>query len=65
MLCCVQCVPLIRADVIVFIFFSLICEELDRPRRGEEDEKSEDIKETEMDAAERRKIRGEILKSDF
>ncbi|TMS16986.1 DNA primase small subunit [Larimichthys crocea] len=38
---------------------SLICEELDRPRTGEEDEKSEDIKdkENEKDGAERRKIR--------
>lgn len=38
---------------------SLICEELDRPRTGEEEEKSEDIKEkeNEKDAAERRKIR--------
>ncbi|XP_047452954.1 DNA primase small subunit [Mugil cephalus] len=36
---------------------SLICEELDRPRPDEEDEKSEDAKENEKDAAERRKIR--------
>lgn len=38
---------------------SLICEELDRPRTGEEQEKSEDTKENEdeKDAAERRKIR--------
>lgn len=39
---------------------SLICEELDRPRTGEEEEvKSEDLKdkENEKDAAERRKIR--------
>nr|XP_046251933.1 DNA primase small subunit [Scatophagus argus] len=38
---------------------SLICEELDRPKRGEEEEKSEDNKEkeNEKDAAERRKIR--------
>uniref|UniRef100_A0A674MIZ2 DNA primase n=1 Tax=Takifugu rubripes TaxID=31033 RepID=A0A674MIZ2_TAKRU len=36
---------------------SLICEELDRPRRGEEDEKLDDTKENEKDAAERRKIR--------
>uniref|UniRef100_A0A673CD26 DNA primase n=1 Tax=Sphaeramia orbicularis TaxID=375764 RepID=A0A673CD26_9TELE len=40
-------------------FFSLICEELDRPRIGEEEEKAEDDKdkENEKDAAERRKIR--------
>ncbi|XP_042348078.1 DNA primase small subunit [Plectropomus leopardus] len=38
---------------------SQICEELDRPRTGEEEEKSEDTKEKEngTDAAERRKIR--------
>ncbi|XP_049436704.1 DNA primase small subunit [Epinephelus fuscoguttatus] len=38
---------------------SQICEELDRPRPGEEEEKTEDTKEkeNEMDAAERRKIR--------
>ncbi|XP_074499857.1 DNA primase small subunit [Sebastes fasciatus] len=38
---------------------SQICEELDRPRTGEEEEKSEDTKEkeNEKDAAERRKIR--------
>ncbi|XP_070696066.1 DNA primase small subunit [Pempheris klunzingeri] len=38
---------------------NLICEELDRPRTGEEEEKSEDVKEkeNEKDAAERRKIR--------
>uniref|UniRef100_A0A3Q3WG74 DNA primase n=1 Tax=Mola mola TaxID=94237 RepID=A0A3Q3WG74_MOLML len=36
---------------------SLICEELDRPRKGDDDEKSEEIKENEKDAAERRKIR--------
>lgn len=68
MFCCVQCVPLNVTDVIVFIyfiFFSQICEELDRPRGGEEDEKPEDIKENETDAAERRKIRGEILKPDL
>lgn len=35
---------------------SLICEELDRPKPGEEDEKVDD-KENEKDAAERRKIR--------
>ncbi|XP_069382198.1 DNA primase small subunit [Paralichthys olivaceus] len=34
---------------------SLICEELDRPRTGEEE--SEDVKENEKDSAERRKIR--------
>lgn len=56
----------VRADVLTFIY-SLICEELDRPRTGEEEEKSEDIKqkENEKDAAERRKIRGEILTSEF
>ncbi|KAA8590827.1 hypothetical protein FQN60_001770 [Etheostoma spectabile] len=39
---------------------SQICEELDRPRTGEEEEKPEDTKEkeNEKDAAERRKIRG-------
>ncbi|XP_034393037.1 DNA primase small subunit [Cyclopterus lumpus] len=38
---------------------SQICEELDRPKTGEEDEKSEDAKEkeNEKDAAEKRKIR--------
>uniref|UniRef100_A0A3Q3G2T5 DNA primase n=1 Tax=Labrus bergylta TaxID=56723 RepID=A0A3Q3G2T5_9LABR len=38
---------------------SLICEELDRPRAGEEEEKQEDAKEmeNEKDAAEKRKIR--------
>ncbi|XP_076022853.1 DNA primase small subunit [Genypterus blacodes] len=38
---------------------SMICDELDRPRAGEEEEKEEDIKEkdNEKDAAERRKIR--------
>ncbi|KAM9350391.1 DNA primase small subunit [Symphorus nematophorus] len=38
---------------------SLICEELDRPRTGEEEEKSEDNKEkeNEKDATEKRKIR--------
>lgn len=38
---------------------SLICEELDRPRTGEEEEKSEDIKDkdNEKDTTERRKIR--------
>lgn len=50
---------LVRADDVTF-FLSLICEELDRPRTGEEEEKVEDIKEkeNEKDAAERRKIRG-------
>lgn len=63
-----QCLVLVRADVIsFFFFFSIICEELDRPRTGEEEEKSEDNKEkeNEKDAAEKRKIRGEILKSEF
>lgn len=64
MLCCVQCL-LLRADVIYLYYFSQICEELDRPRKGEEEEKLEDIKENETDATERRKIRGEIVKSDF
>ncbi|XP_055366086.1 DNA primase small subunit [Betta splendens] len=36
---------------------SLICEELDRPRTEEEDVKSEEVKENEVDAAENRKIR--------
>lgn len=38
---------------------SLICEELDRPRTGKEEEKEEDLKEkeNEKDAVERRKIR--------
>ncbi|XP_026222753.1 DNA primase small subunit [Anabas testudineus] len=36
---------------------SQICEELDRPRTGEEEEKSEDVKENDTDAAEKRKIR--------
>lgn len=44
------------------LFLSLICEELDRPRRGEEDEKLDVVEETEKDAAERRKIRGKFLK---
>lgn len=44
-----------------FFFSSLICEELDQPRTGEEDEKLDDINENEKDATERRKIRGEIL----
>lgn len=66
MFCCMQCLVL-RTDVlfISFYYFSQICEELDRPRQGEEEEKLEDIKENETDATERRKIRGEIGKSDF
>uniref|UniRef100_A0A3Q3KDT5 DNA primase n=1 Tax=Monopterus albus TaxID=43700 RepID=A0A3Q3KDT5_MONAL len=36
---------------------SLICEELDQPRTGEVGEKSEDIKENEKDAAEKRRMR--------
>ncbi|XP_036960407.1 DNA primase small subunit [Acanthopagrus latus] len=36
---------------------SLICEELDRPREGDEEEKSADTNDNEKDAAERRKIR--------
>ncbi|TNN73102.1 DNA primase small subunit [Liparis tanakae] len=44
---------------------SQICEELDRPKTGEEEEKSEDAKEkeNEKDAAEKRKIRD--LQKDF
>lgn len=41
-------------------FYSLICEELDQPRKGEDDEKPEEIKTNDKDATERRKIRGEI-----
>lgn len=52
---------LVRADVVTFSS-SLICEELDRPRTGEEELEDTKEKENEMDAAERRKIRGEILK---
>lgn len=48
-----------------YFFKSLICEELNQPRRGEEDEKLDDPKEDEKDATERRKIRGKIFKSDF
>lgn len=36
---------------------SFVCDELDQPRTGEEDEKSEDLKENEKDTTERRKIR--------
>uniref|UniRef100_A0A671VWZ7 DNA primase n=1 Tax=Sparus aurata TaxID=8175 RepID=A0A671VWZ7_SPAAU len=36
---------------------SLICEELDRPREGDEEEKSAETNENEKDTAERRKIR--------
>lgn len=57
-----QCVTLARANVCSSS--SLICDELDRPSKGEE-EKSEDFKESEKDATERRKIRGEVLKSEF
>lgn len=49
--------------LVIYLFLSLICEELDRPRRGEEDEKS-DVEEIEKEAAERRKIRGKFLQSD-
>lgn len=49
---------------LIYLFLSLICEELDRPRRGEEDEKIDVVEETEKDAAERRKIRGKFLKPD-
>lgn len=52
------------ADLIIY-FLSLICEELDRVKKGEEDEKLDDVKENEKDAADRRKIRGKILKPDF
>lgn len=62
-LCCVQCVTLAGANVCSS--FSLICDELDRPIKGEEEEKSEDLKESEKDATERRKIRGDVLKSEF
>uniref|UniRef100_A0A673CB95 DNA primase n=1 Tax=Sphaeramia orbicularis TaxID=375764 RepID=A0A673CB95_9TELE len=49
-----------RFDPFAVPTISLICEELDRPRIGEEEEKAEDDKdkENEKDAAERRKIRG-------
>ncbi|XP_029995888.1 DNA primase small subunit [Sphaeramia orbicularis] len=48
-----------RFDPFAVPTISLICEELDRPRIGEEEEKAEDDKdkENEKDAAERRKIR--------
>lgn len=46
--------------LLVLFVFSQICEELDRPRTGEEEEKSEDVKENDTDAAEKRKIRGKI-----
>lgn len=49
---------------LIYLFLSLICEELDQPRRGEEVEKSDVAEETEKDAAERRKIRGKFFKSD-
>lgn len=58
-----QCVTLARANVCSSL--SLICDELDRPSKGEEEEKSEDLKESEKDTTERRKIRGEVLKSEF
>lgn len=48
---------------LIYLFLSLICEELDRPRRGEEDEKLEVVEEIEKEAAERRKIRGKFLQS--
>lgn len=51
-------VTLARSDV--FSSFSFICDELDQPRTGEEDEKLEDLKENEKDTTEKRKIRGEI-----
>lgn len=54
------CVFVRTDDVTFFYACSQICEELDRPRTGEEDEKSEDIKENDKDAAEKRKMRGEI-----
>lgn len=50
--------------LVIYLFLSLICEELDRPRRGEEDEKSDVVEEIEKEAAERRKIRGKFLQSD-
>uniref|UniRef100_A0A8C6M7P3 DNA primase n=1 Tax=Nothobranchius furzeri TaxID=105023 RepID=A0A8C6M7P3_NOTFU len=45
--------------LILFDFLSLICEELDRPKTGEEEEKVEDAteKEDERDASEKRRIR--------
>lgn len=48
-----------RFDPFAVPTISLICDELDRPRIGEEEEKAEDNKdkENEKDAAERRKIR--------
>lgn len=65
MFCCLQCLTTVRADVTTILLFSLICEELDRPREGDEEEKSAETNENEKDTAERRKIRGEILKSEF
>lgn len=53
------CSVFVRADIVTFFYvFSQICEELDRPRTGEEDEISEDVKENDKDAAEKRKMRG-------
>ncbi|XP_072222798.1 DNA primase small subunit [Leuresthes tenuis] len=48
-----------RFDPFAVPTISLTCEELDRPRAGEEEEKSEDTKEkeNERDAAEKRRIR--------
>lgn len=53
---------LFSMQFLIYLFLSLICEELDRPRRGEEDEKSDVPGETEKEAAERRKIRGKFAK---
>lgn len=58
---CVNSVTLARSDV--FSYLSVICDELDKPRMGEEDDKLEDLKENETDTTERRKIRGEICSS--
>lgn len=65
MFCCLQRLTPVRADVTTILLFSLICEELDRPREGDEEEKSADTNDNEKDVAERRKIRGEILKLEF
>ena len=48
---------------LIYLFSSLICEELDQPKRGKE-EKLDVVEETEKNAAERRKIRGTFYKFD-
>lgn len=58
--CSDVCVVLHLPDPMFVLPSSVICHELDQPRTAEEDEKSEDLKENEKDATERRKIRGEI-----